>query len=238
MSVQISTGSVVVRLSPLEAKFRGGVPESLEGTHPASVASDGHVAVLSFANDSDRALWVSRMSEHGLDSDVVTVDRAEELATEWLRIENSGEQVIVSLKGAEAAPLATTEHRPFQRHEILSRSASGLHFVRERKSGILRQLTEEELLDFNDPPPCDQCGEQFGCDHLNCAGERLMSDAEVEQDVPAEWKRFALDKGVSHRDLERLRALQLRDGAYHVAPDATSDMRLLELLLLLNGEEE
>src|SRR5919206_467002 len=62
------------------------------------------------------------------------------------------------------------------RFEILSRSESGLHFVRETKSGIVRTLTEEELHDFEDPKPCEECGEQFGCDHYNCAGERLLDD--------------------------------------------------------------
>ena len=236
MSVSITTGSVVVRVSPVEAKFRGGVPESLEGAHPSTISSDGQVAALTFTSDSAREWWLLRLATHGLASDVITFDREERLAAEWLSIDESGGQLIASLKGAEATPLATTERRPFQRHEILSRSASGLHFVRERKSGILRQLTDEELRDFNDPPPCDQCGEQFGCDHLNCAAERLLSDDEVEKDVPAAWRRFALDNGVSRNDLERLRSLELRDGAYHVAASVTSDMRMLELVLLLNEE--
>ncbi len=236
MSVSIASGSVVVRVSPLEAKFRGGVPESLEGVHPSTISNDGQVAVLAFASDAERESWLLRLAEHGLASDVVTFDRSAPLAAEWLNVDDDGDQLVASLKGAEAMPLATTEHRPFQRHEILSRSESGLHFVRERRSGILRQLTDEELRDFNDPPPCDQCGEQFGCDHLNCAAERLLSDDEVEKEVPATWRRFALDNGVSRNDLARLASLELREGEYHVAANATSDMRMLELVLLLNEE--
>jgi hypothetical protein len=123
--------------------------------------------------------------------------------------------------------------RPFQRLEILSRSESGLHFVRDRNGNILRQLTEEELRDFaSDPKPCDECGEQFGCDHYNIAGERLLSDVEIDTDVPLEWRVFARDAGISRKDLERLTTIA-RDGEeYHAHADA--DMRTLELALLLN----
>ena len=123
-------------------------------------------------------------------------------------------------------------HNP--RLEHLSRSDSGLHYVRERKSGIMRRLTDSELNDFDDPVPCEHCGEQFGCEHYNCARETLLDEAEVEAEVPAEWRVFARATGVSRNDLTRLRDIEHRDGQYHVAPNATSDMRLLELVLLLN----
>lgn len=125
-------------------------------------------------------------------------------------------------------------HNP--RHELLSRSDSGLHFVREKKSGIMRQLTQSELNDFDDPIPCEQCGEQFGCEHYNCAREPLLAEAEVEADVPEQWRAFAREAGVSRNDLTRLKAIERREGEYHVAPDATSDMRLLEMVLLLNDQ--
>ena len=123
-------------------------------------------------------------------------------------------------------------HNP--RLEHLSRSDSGLHYVREKKSGIMRRLTDSELNDFDDPIPCEQCGEQFGCEHYNCAREPLLAETEIESDVPAEWRAFARDAGVSRNDLARLRVIEHHDGQYHVAPQAASDMRLQELVLLLN----
>ena len=125
-------------------------------------------------------------------------------------------------------------HNP--RHEHLSVSDSGLHYVREKKSGVLRQLTDSELNDFDDPPPCEQCSEQFGCEHYNCAREPLLAEAEIDEHVPEQWRAFARDAGISRNDLERLRAIELREGEYHVAPNVTSDMRMQELVLLLNEE--
>lgn len=123
---------------------------------------------------------------------------------------------------------------PFQRHEILSRSESGLHFVRERKSGLLRQLTDDELRDFSDPPQCAECGEQFGCEHFNCAGEPLLDDEMVATGVPPEWAVFARESGLSNQDLVRLRSIERSDGEYRLVPGAVSDVRMLELVLLLN----
>ena len=51
-----------------------------------------------------------------------------------------------------------------ERFDILSSSESGLSYVREKRGGLMRVLTESELQDFNDPPPCPQCAEQFGCE--------------------------------------------------------------------------
>jgi len=120
------------------------------------------------------------------------------------------------------------------RFDILSSSESGLSYVREKRGGLMRVLTESELEDFNDPPPCPQCAEQFGCEHINCAGEPLLSEGEVESDVPAEWLAFAKENGVSRGDLERLRVIERGDEGYRIASGATSDVRMLELVLLLN----
>ncbi len=120
------------------------------------------------------------------------------------------------------------------RFEHLSRSNSGLHYVRERKGGVMRVLTESELADFNDPPPCPHCSEQFGCDHFNCAGEPLLGDGDIESAVPAEWQRLAKDHGVSERDLERLRAIEQHEGEFRVTSGVNADMRMMELVLLLN----
>src|SRR3954451_19400942 len=121
------------------------------------------------------------------------------------------------------------------RFEILSRSESGLHFVRETKSGIVRTLTEEELRDFDDPKPCPECGEQFGCDHYNCAGERLLDDGEIDEAVPAEWREVAREGGLSRNDVARLRTIErTAEGKHQVAVDAASDMRTMELALLLD----
>ena len=123
------------------------------------------------------------------------------------------------------------------RFDILSRSDSGLSFVRERKGGVMRVLTESELADFGDPPPCPQCAEQFGCEHFNCAGEPLLSETEVEDEVPGEWKVFARDNGLSRGDLARLRVIEQagEEGEYRLVSGAEADMRTLELVLLLNG---
>src|ERR1051326_5262459 len=121
------------------------------------------------------------------------------------------------------------------RFEILSRSESGLHFVRETKSGIVRTLTEEELRDFDDPKPCEQCGEQFGCDHYNCAGERLLDDGEIDGAGPAEGRGRARAVGLSQNARGRLRTIErTAEGKHCVAADAASDMRTMELALLLD----
>lgn len=120
------------------------------------------------------------------------------------------------------------------RFDILSRSQSGLSYVRERRGGITRVLTESELQDFNDPPPCPECAEQFGCEHFNCAGEPLLAEAELEA-VPAQWRAFARDYGVSRADLDRLAAVvRSVEGEFELAPGTSADMRMQELVLLLN----
>lgn len=120
------------------------------------------------------------------------------------------------------------------RFDILSRSESGLSYVRERRGGITRVLTESELQDFNDPPPCPECAEQFGCEHYNCAGEALLAESELDV-VPAEYLAFAREYGVSRADMERLKSI-VRDleGEYQLQPGTSADMRLQELVLLLN----
>lgn len=121
------------------------------------------------------------------------------------------------------------------RFEILSRSESGLAYVREQKSGIVRTLTEEELRDFEDPKPCEECGEQFGCDHYNCAGEPLLEDGEIDAVVPSEWRALARGEGLSSNDVARLQTIKRTpEGKHQVAPDAGSDMRTMELALLLD----
>ena len=130
--------------------------------------------------------------------------------------------------------MAETERPHNPRLQHLSVSDSGLHYVREKKSGVLRQLTDSELNDFDDPPPCEQCGEQFGCEHFNCAGEPLMSESEIESGVPQDWMAFAKDYGVSRPDLARLQRIECVDGEYRMADHDTADMRTLELMLLLN----
>ncbi len=121
------------------------------------------------------------------------------------------------------------------RFEILSRSESGLSYVREQRSGIVRTLTEEELRDFEDPKPCDECGEQFGCDHYNCAGEPLLDEGEIDEAVPAEWRALARGEGLSRNDVARLRTIErTSEGQHRVAADAASDMRTMELALLLD----
>ena len=121
------------------------------------------------------------------------------------------------------------------RFQILSRSESGLSYVRETKSGIVRTLTEEEIRDLEDPKPCEECGEQFGCAHYNCAGERLLEEGEIDDVVPAEWRALARGEGLSRNDVGRLQTIRRSpEGRHGVAPDAASDMRTMELTLLLD----
>jgi len=134
--------------------------------------------------------------------------------------------------------MSDSERPPNPRMELLSRSASGLHYVREKKSGVLRRLTPDEMLDFEDPPPCEQCGEQFGCEHYNCAREPLLAEAEIDAQCPEPWRAFARELGISSNDIDRLRVIEKgRDGEYHVAADVATDIRTLELVLLLNEPE-
>lgn len=123
---------------------------------------------------------------------------------------------------------------PVGRFDLLSRSASGLSYVREKRSGVTRVLTESELHDFDDPPPCPECAEQFGCEHFNCAGEALLTEAEVEAEVPEAWSGFAREFGLSRNDLLRLASIETHDGEFRLAGGSVSDMRANELVLLLN----
>ncbi|HEX8173404.1 MAG TPA: hypothetical protein VF824_22910 [Thermoanaerobaculia bacterium] len=120
------------------------------------------------------------------------------------------------------------------RFDLLSRSTSGLTYVRDRKAGVMRVLTESELADFDDPPPCPECSEQFGCEHYNCAGEPLLAETDLEANVPPEWLPFAKEHGISRNDLERLRTVEQHEGEYRLAAGTNADMRAQELVLLLN----
>lgn len=128
-----------------------------------------------------------------------------------------------------------TEKITGRRFDVLSQSESGLTFVRERRNGVMRALTHDELEGFSDPPPCPECAEQFGCEHFNCAGEPMLSDAEVASEVPAEWMGFAREHGVSRGDLLRLKSVEMVGEEYRAAT-AAPDIRTLEIVLLLNGE--
>lgn len=122
-----------------------------------------------------------------------------------------------------------------QRFDILSRSESGLHYVREKRGGIMRVLSDDELAGFDDPKPCPECAEQFGCEHFNCAGEPMLTEAEIEAEVPKEWLAFARDYGVSRADLARFAQLEEHEGEWRVRPDVpNADLRTRELALLLN----
>jgi hypothetical protein len=118
------------------------------------------------------------------------------------------------------------------RFDLLSSSESGLTYVREKRGGLLRVLTESELADFDDPPPCPECAEQFGCEHFNCAGEPILSEDEVEASAPPEWLAFAKECGISRQDVDRFKLIEEHEGEHRVA--AGADMRTQELALLLN----
>lgn len=126
------------------------------------------------------------------------------------------------------------DHTHSSRFDILSRSSSGLHYVRERRGGLMRVLTESEIADFDDPAPCPECAEQFGCEHFNCAGEPLLSEAEIASDVPRDWLALAKDYGISREDLRRLQQVECFEGEWRLKGGVKSDVRMLELMLLLN----
>lgn len=238
MSVTIGGGCVVVRSSAVEAKVRGGVPQLLSDSHAAAYSTDGQLLALTFPGNAELEGCVTKLRERGFDTgEFAAAIEGQELARyDWLDLDQASNRTEVWLRGGargEASPL----RRPFRKLEIISRSNSGLAYVRENRSGLMRVLTEEELHDFEDPRPCEECGEQFGCDHYNCAGERLFSEDELDA-VPGEWKLLARDAGLSRGDLDRLGVIQRsHEGEYRVADGAASDMRTLELVLLLNDDQ-
>jgi hypothetical protein len=241
MSVPVSSRSVVVRKEAIEARIEGGVVKALADSHATSVFADHDLLALSFNAHAHRNAFLDMLKRRGVEAENIALFDVDEVAganASWLEIEASaGLRGTAWLRGADrsdAAEPIELPHAPYQRHEILSRSESGLHFVRERKSGILRQLTDAELQDFSDPRPCPECGEQFGCEHFNCAGEPLLADDDITAEVPEQWMAFAREAGVSRADLERLRSIEQHDGEYRLAGETSSDMRMLELVLLLN----
>jgi len=223
MTVRLTPNSIVLRNASAEEKL---VLES----KATAWSRDAQLIALAFEGEADRLLLMARLREDGIDFGTT------ERPTSWLFIDGTEAWLADGDRDGVVAELLPLERPPFQRLEILSRSESGLAYVRERKSGILRMLTEEELRDFNDPPPCPECGEQFGCEHFNCAGEPLLSDDEIEHDVPPQWLAFAREAGISRQDLDRLRSIAEESGEFRVVPEAQSDMRTMELVLLLNEE--
>ena len=239
MSVRISAGSVVVRTAAFGEALAAVLEESI-GRWAAAVCRDEALTAVSFDSEAGRVAWSGHVRDAGVDpAHVVEFDAAgDPIATrDWLDVERNGSESLAWLRGHDrgaAASFVVVDRPAFHRHEILSHSESGLHFVREKKSGILRQLTDAELRDFNDPPPCAHCGEQFGCEHYNCAGEPLLAEGDLAASVPEQWIAFAREAGVSREDLRRLGSIRFGDGEYRLAPGAQSDMRTLELVLLLN----
>lgn len=220
---------MTVRLTPHCVVLRGFAADTklVRDSSATAASCDSHLTALAFGGEADRLQFAAALREKGIDFG--TTDHPQP----WLVVDGECAWFDGSDRG-EISELVPLEHPPFQRLEILSRSESGLAYVRERKSGILRQLTEEELRDFNDPPPCAHCGEQFGCEHFNCAGEPLMNENEIDADVPQEWRRFAHEEGISRNDVARLRLIEQSEGQYRIVPNADSDLRTMELLLLLN----
>jgi len=221
MTVRLTPTSVVIRNPSADVKL-------VNDSRAYASSRDAQLTALAFDGEADRLQFMARLREDGVE--YATAERP----PAWLAIDRFDAWLAGDARGEETAELLPVERPPFQRLEILSRSESGLHYVRERKSGILRQLTEEELHDFNDPPPCVECGEQFGCEHFNCAGEPLLSDDEIDARVPDGWRFFARAAGISLRDIDRLATISECEGEYRVAANVESDMRTMELVLLLN----
>ena len=121
-----------------------------------------------------------------------------------------------------------------RRFDHLATSSSGMHYVKERVSGVMRALTESELADFQDPPPCPSCAEQFGCEHFNCAGEAILVDDAISMSVPESWVQFARDYGLSVEDVDRLAKVECVEGEWKLRAATPADMRTQELVILLN----
>lgn len=216
MSIRITGNTVVAKKAAIEAHFRGGLA-AYEASAPAAVRKDDELIAVAFEDGAAAQSWMKRLLLNGV-TDVALLDASAAIPQGWLDV-----------NGDEASLRV-----PVRRFDVLSRSDSGLHYVREKRGGVLRVLTDSEIADFDDPPPCPQCAEQFGCDHFNCAGEALFTEAEIATEVPRQWVTFARDHGLSRHDLERLGAIrQAADGDYH-ATGENPDMRTLELVLLLN----
>ncbi len=235
MSGRISGIGVVVRRAAIESGYPGGMARYRADA--TTVSTDRNLAAVSFAGRPEAEAWVERLAIKGVASSETAILEAAsdpEARCGWLEVMSvaGGIEAEVWLQGTDRSEPG--EQAALPRFEILSRSDSGLSYVRERRGGQVRVLTESELEDFNDPRPCPRCAEQFGCDHFNCAGEPLLEEQEIDLEVPPEWAAFARDIGISRLDLERLRSIERSEGQYRLVPEANSDVRMLELVLLLN----
>ncbi|HEY0140477.1 MAG TPA: hypothetical protein VGF48_06245 [Thermoanaerobaculia bacterium] len=226
MNVRIQGVTVVVKRAAIESAYRGGVAQ-YRADAPSSVSNDDELLGTSFDSHEEAGRWVEHLRARGVDHGAIALVDAThpDAPPAWLQLQEDG----AYLRGGHGG------ERPFSRFDFLSRSSSGLTYVRDRKGGVMRVLTESELEDFTSPAPCPECAEQFGCEHFNCAGEPLLSESEVATEVPRQWSVFATENGVSRGDLERLRAIEIdSEGEYRVTPGTSADMRMLELVLLLN----
>jgi hypothetical protein len=223
MSIRITGSTVVVKKAAIESAYRGGLA-AYEAAAPAPVRKDDELIAVAFDDGAAAKSWVQRLTLSGL-TDIALVDVASPIPNGWLDVQ-AGD--------GEAEGTTASLRIPVRRFDVLSKSDSGLHYVRERRGGVMRVLTASEIADFDDPPPCPRCAEQFGCEHFNCAGEPLLTDAEIDTGVPAAWVTFAREYGLSLPDLDRLQTIQPDiEGEFHTKnPDP--DMRTLELVLLLN----
>jgi hypothetical protein len=223
MSIRITGSTVVVKKAAIETGFRGGVV-AYEAMAPAPVRKDDELIAVAFDDGSAAQSWAQRLTMNGV-REVAVIDAGSPIPHGWLDVQPGGD-------GADAE---ASLRLPVRRFDVLSKSDSGLHYVRERRGGVMRVLTSSELADFDDPPPCPRCAEQFGCEHFNCAGEPLLTEAEIVAEVPQRWTDFARDYGLSRPDLERLLTIKAagEEGEYHTSV-ADPDMRTLELVLLLN----
>lgn len=211
MTIPISAHTLITKRADLDARFAGYREEV-----PARVEADDDLVAFAFGSPDEAERWAARLRELGI-SDVAFGGSS----CDWLETH-----------GAEAS----LRGRPFGRFDLLSRSSSGLHYVRDRTGGVMRVLTEEELADFTSPRPCPECAEQFGCEHYNCAGESLLAESELFEAVPHEWLDFARENGVSREDLTRLASIERNEEGYRVREGVSADMRMLELVLLLNEQ--
>jgi hypothetical protein len=216
MSIRITGSTVVAKKAAIEERYRGGLA-AYEAAAPAVVRKDDELIAVAFDDGAAAESWMKRLAMNGL-TDIALVDASRPIPRGWLDVQGSEASLRV----------------PVRRFDVLSRSDSGLHYVRERRGGVMRVLTASEVADFDDPPPCPQCAEQFGCEHYNCAGEALLTEAEIGSGVPREWMLFARDYGLSRPDLERLESIERTIEGEYRTTGADPDMRTLELVLLLN----
>src|ERR1700738_747041 len=117
MSIRITGSTVVAKKAAIEERFRGGLA-AYEAAAPAAVRKDDELIAIAFDDGAAAESWMKRLAMNGL-TDIALVDASHPIPQGWLDVQ-----------GSEA-----TLRVPVRRFDVLSRSDSGLDYVRERRGG-------------------------------------------------------------------------------------------------------